>query len=156
MGNCSASTPSSISPKKGRANEIPHQSMSTIHDPLETVKQEFEAHYRQPIKQTARLEDFQLQRTIGIGAFSRVLSAKYGDRRLALKIRSKQKIIELQQVERILAEKRILQAIHFPFITTFAYAFKDNAYLYLALDIAAGGEMFTHLRQVQRCLIDGK
>ena len=146
MGNCSSSSTLSIPPKKEPANESQIQNVTPINDQLETFKQEFDAKYRQPTKQTARLEDFQLQRTIGMGAFSRVLSVKHGDRRLALKIRSKQTVIELKQVEHVLAEKRILQAINFPFIVNFAHTFKDNAYLYLALDIAAGGEMFTHLR----------
>ena len=55
-------------------------------------------------------------------------------------------IVKLKQVEHTLAEKRILQAIKFPFLVNLIYSFKDNSHLYLALDFASGGEMFTHLR----------
>jgi serine/threonine protein kinase len=134
MGNCSATSPAVVSPSR---------------KPVEAERSEqeaFEANYQQPIMQTAQLDDFQLQRTVGLGAFSRVMSVKHADRLLALKIMSKRAVIETNQVERVLAEKRILQAIHFPFIIQFVYSFKDNANLYLVLDFASGGELFTHFK----------
>ena len=113
---------------------------------LENAKQEFENKYAQPSKQTAKLEEFQLQRTVGTGSFGRVMIVQHGGQALALKIMEKQNIVKLKQVEHTLSEKRILQAIKFPFLVNLVYSFKDNSHLYLVLDFASGGEMFTHLR----------
>jgi protein kinase A len=113
---------------------------------LERAKHEFEIKYAELSTKTAKIEDFQLQRTIGTGALARVMLVKHGNQSLALKITKKQLIAELHQVEHILSEKRILQAIMCPFIVNLIYAFKDNACLYLALEFVSGGEMFSDLR----------
>ncbi len=113
---------------------------------LERAKHEFEVKYSKPSTKTAKLEDFQLQRTIGTGSFARVMLVKHGNQSLALKIMEKQSIVELDQVKHILSEKHILQAINCPFIVNLIYAFKDNACLYLILEFVSGGEMFYNLR----------
>ncbi len=91
-------------------------------------------------------DEFQLQRTVGTGSFGRVMISQHGTQTLALKIMEKQTIVKLKQIEHTLSEKRILQAIKFPFLVNLVYSFKDNSHLYLALEFASGGEMFTHLR----------
>jgi len=65
---------------------------------------------------------------------------------IALKILDKQVVVKMKQIDHTLAEKRILQALSCPFIVNLVYTFKDNSYLYLGLEFASGGEMFTHLR----------
>jgi len=56
----------------------------------------------------------------------------------------------MKQIDHTLAEKKILQALSCPFIVKLLYTFKDNSYLYLGLEYAPGGEMFTHLRAYGR------
>jgi protein kinase A len=141
MGNNSSSSSSgSIS------NPSQAQVDAQVSSYLESAKQEFENKYAQPAKQTAKLDDFNLQRTVGTGSFGRVMIAQNGNQTLALKIMEKQTIVKLKQIEHTLSEKRILQAIKFPFLVNLIYSFKDNSHLYLALEFASGGEMFTHLR----------
>ena len=65
---------------------------------------------------------------------------------VAMKILDKQVVVKMKQIEHTLAEKKILQALSCPFIVKLLYTFKDNSYLYLGLEYAPGGEMFTHLR----------
>ncbi len=66
--------------------------------------------------------------------------------KVAMKILDKQIVVKMKQIDHTLAEKRILQALSCPFIVKLLYTFKDNSYLYLGLEYAPGGEMFTHLR----------
>ncbi|GAA48112.1 cAMP-dependent protein kinase catalytic subunit alpha, partial [Clonorchis sinensis] len=56
-------------------------------------------------------------------------------------------IVKLKQVEHILNEKRILAAVDFPFFIKLFYSFKNEHYLFLALEYVQGGEMFSHLRR---------
>lgn len=70
--------------------------------------------------------------------------------KLAMKILDKQVVVKMKQIDHTLAEKRILQALSCPFIVKLLYTFKDNSYLYMALEYAPGGEMFTHLRTSKR------
>ena len=142
MGNNSSSSSSSGTMSNSSQAHIEAQVSSY----LENAKQEFDAKYAQPSKQTAKLDDFTLQRTVGTGSFGRVMIVQHSTQALALKIMEKQTIVKLKQVEHTLSEKKILQAIKFPFLVNLVYSFKDNSHLYLALDFASGGEMFTHLR----------
>lgn len=142
MGNNSSSATSLSS----AANSSQAQIDAQVSSFLEQAKLEFEAKYFQPAKQTAKLDDFHLQRTVGTGSFGRVMIGQHGHQTLALKIMEKQTIVKLKQVEHTLSEKRILQAIKFPFLVNLVYSFKDNSHLYIALEFASGGEMFTHLR----------
>ncbi|CAF4132075.1 unnamed protein product, partial [Rotaria magnacalcarata] len=101
---------------------------------------------------TARPEDFDRIRTLGTGSFGRVMLVKHltNGNYYAMKILDKQKVVKLKQIEHTLNEKRILQAISFPFLVNLDYHFKDNSYLYMVLEFVLGGEMFSHLRKVGR------
>ncbi|CAF4635328.1 unnamed protein product, partial [Rotaria socialis] len=114
MGNCSSSPATQVSSSETRQVEAESQSKgeSEVNIDLKHAKQEFEAKYAQSSKQTVKIEDFQLGRTLGTGAFGYVVLAKYENRSLALKIMEKHVIVELGQVEHILSEKHILQAIN--------------------------------------------
>ncbi|CAD5214495.1 unnamed protein product [Bursaphelenchus xylophilus] len=101
---------------------------------------------------TAQLDDFDRIKTLGTGSFGRVMLVKHKatDAYYAMKILDKQKVVKLKQVEHTLNEKRILQAIDFPFLVNMQYSFKDNSNLYMVLEFISGGEMFSHLRRIGR------
>lgn len=65
----------------------------------------------------------------------------------AVKILEKAKVVKMKQVEHTLMEKKILSAVNHPFMVKMDFAFKDSAYLFMALSYVPGGEMFTHLRR---------
>jgi len=100
-----------------------------------------------------KLEDFDLDRTIGTGSFGRVMIVnlkRERSKRYAMKMLKKENIVKMKQVEHTLNERKILSAIDFPFIVKLAYSFKDTSNLYMILEYVTGGEMFTHLRKTGR------
>ncbi|CAJ0577475.1 unnamed protein product, partial [Mesorhabditis spiculigera] len=101
---------------------------------------------------TATLDDFDRIKTLGTGSFGRVMLVKHkaSSNYYAMKILDKQKVVKLKQVEHTLNEKKILQAIDFPFLVNMTYSFKDNSNLYMVLEFISGGEMFSHLRRIGR------
>ncbi|CAF3778857.1 unnamed protein product [Rotaria sp. Silwood1] len=137
----------------GTSNSV-KRSPTDIHTFLEKEKEKFIEKIENPIRQNGSIDDFELMRTIGTGSFGRVILVKHRtdavNEKLALKILDKQVIVKMKQIDHTLAEKKILQALSSPFIVKLLYTFKDNSYLYLALEYAPGGELFTHLRAIGR------
>ena len=122
---------------------------------LEAKAKEFEERYNaeNTSSDQMKLDDFELERTIGTGSFGRVMIVhvkKESTQRYAMKMLKKENIVKMKQVEHTLNEKRILSSIDFPFIVKLAYSFKDNSNLYMVLEYVNGGEMFTHLRKTGR------
>lgn len=66
-----------------------------------------------------------------------------------MKILLKESIVKQKQIVHALYEKRILQAIDYPFVVNLRFSFKDNDCLYFVMPFVNGGEMFTHLRQLE-------
>ncbi|XP_042145481.1 cAMP-dependent protein kinase catalytic subunit 1 isoform X2 [Ixodes scapularis] len=119
---------------------------------LEDAKRVFEQKWNSPATNTATLDDFDRVKTLGTGSFGRVMLVQHKEKKdyYAMKILDKQKVVKLKQVEHTLNEKRILQAVDFPFLVRLAYHFKDNSNLYMVLEYVLGGEMFSHLRKSGR------
>ncbi|CAF1402828.1 unnamed protein product [Adineta steineri] len=144
---------SSNNTSMGAANST-KGNQSDIQTYLEQEKVKFIEKLENPVRQNASLDDFDLIRTVGTGTFGRVVLVKHRTdpvvKTVALKILDKQVVMKMKQLEHTLAEKKILQALSCPFIVKLLYTFKDNSYLYLGLEYAPGGEMFTHLRSSGR------
>lgn len=84
---------------------------------LDKAKKEFEDKWKRNPTNTAGLDDFERIKTLGTGSFGRVMIVQHKPtgEYYAMKILDKQKVVKLKQVEHTLNEKRILQAISFPF-----------------------------------------
>ncbi|TRY65900.1 hypothetical protein DNTS_022766, partial [Danionella cerebrum] len=75
---------------------------------------------------TAALDHFERLKTLGTGSFGRVMLVKHKEsgQHFAMKILDKQKVVKLKQIEHTLNEKRILQAVSFPFLVRLEHSFK--------------------------------
>ncbi|KAF5298969.1 hypothetical protein FQR65_LT09518 [Abscondita terminalis] len=127
-------------------------SAESVKEFLDQAKEDFEEKWKKNPTNTAALDDFERIKTLGTGSFGRVMIVQHKPTKeyYAMKILDKQKVVKLKQVEHTLNEKRILQAISFPFLVSLRFHFKDNSNLYMVLEYVPGGEMFSHLRKVGR------
>jgi len=98
------------------------------------------------------IEDFELLKVLGKGAFGKVMLAQKKDNKriYAIKVLKKQQIIELDQLEHTKAEKIILQHVNHPFLVGLEYAFQTPEKLYFVMEFMQGGELFQHLRNQKR------
>ena len=133
------------------------------------AREEFDNRYITPTVFQLVYRDFQIIRPLGRGAFGSVKEVKcihdplpdylqsndsndnlLKSYRIALKIINKKSAHKMKQEDHVVNEKRILQSIHFPFIIRFYFSFKDNANLYIGLELIEGGELFRHLRDCEK------
>eukprot|EP01029_Cantina_marsupialis_P010361 TRINITY_DN236004_c0_g1_i1.p1 TRINITY_DN236004_c0_g1~~TRINITY_DN236004_c0_g1_i1.p1 ORF type:complete len:521 (-),score=156.68 TRINITY_DN236004_c0_g1_i1:901-2463(-) len=103
-------------------------------------------------KKKVCLADFELMHTIGRGSFGKVIQVKKKDngKIYAMKVMNKHTIIQKQQYEHTVAERRILQIVDNPFIVRLQYAFQTDTKLYLVLDFYNGGEIYYYLSKEKR------
>nr|CAH7754079.1 unnamed protein product [Callosobruchus chinensis] len=136
-------TPSTFSKSRNR---------SAYTEVLEKLRKEFYIRWEKKNTSSSQgLDEFYRLKTLGTGSFGRVLLVRHKDENYyAMKCIEKVRIIKLKQVEHTLYEKRILEAIRFPFIISLEFSFKDNSYLYFVMPFINGGEMFTHLRRMRK------
>lgn len=74
------------------------------------------------------LDDFERFRTLGAGAFGRVILVKYKSTSTfyAMKILDKRKLVKMKQVDHTRNEKRVLQSVGFPFTVFMEFCFKAS------------------------------
>jgi len=121
-------------------------------DYLEAAKKDFDEKYLAKSEDTRVLADYDPKRTLGTGSFGRVMlvTDKKTNSVCALKILEKAKVVRLKQVEHTLSEKQLLAAVDFPVLVNLLASFKDNANLYMVMEFAVGGEMFSSLRKEKK------
>ncbi|KAI8827596.1 kinase-like domain-containing protein [Chytriomyces cf. hyalinus JEL632] len=91
----------------------------------------------------AQLAHFELVRQIGKGAFGKVKIVKHKNTKneYALKYISKQLCIEKRAITSIIQERDMLEDINCPFVCNLRYAFQDDEYLFMVIDLKGGGDL---------------
>ncbi|EAR84156.1 Serine/Threonine kinase domain protein (macronuclear) [Tetrahymena thermophila SB210] len=95
------------------------------------------------------LEDFQLLKVLGGGAFGKVLLVedKQTQEWFAMKVIKKQVIIQNGKFEHTKTEKAILEHVNFPFLVNLVYAFQDNQHIFFVMQFLKGGELYQYLKR---------
>jgi len=97
-------------------------------------------------------DDFELMRVVGKGSFGKVMQVrmKKTGKIYAMKMLSKQHIVENNEIEHTMSERAILEKIHHPFLVNLNYSFQSEDKLYFILDFVNGGELFYHLQKEKK------
>lgn len=100
-------------------------------------------------KKTASLKDFQLLSVIGQGAFGKVLLVRHSATGSvhAMKIISKQFVIDMDSVHYMKTERDVMTKIRHPFVIGLNYAFQTESKVYLVMEYQSGGELFSYLKE---------
>jgi len=103
------------------------------------------------IARKMQADDFEPLRCLGKGTFGTVLLVKQqATGRLYAQKQFKKASLTVHKrlVEQTKTERSILESVNrHPFVVKLFYAFQDHEKLYLILEYAQGGELFTHLKQ---------
>jgi len=94
------------------------------------------------------MEDFELLKVLGRGAFGKVVLCREKTSRTmyAMKILKKSAVFQGKEMEHTLTENRVLQTIRHPFIVGLKYSFTTEDRLCFVTEYVSGGELFIHLR----------
>jgi len=98
-----------------------------------------------------KLSDYEVLGVAGKGAYAEVRRVKHRNsgRVYAMKVMKIPHLIQRKQVERVMAEKKILATLSHPFLVRLHSCFIDSNRLCMCLDLAEGGDLFQHLHRTQ-------
>ena len=97
---------------------------------------------------TVSLEDFQIMKVLGRGSFGKVCLVEYKPTKeyYAMKSLKKDVLLDQDQVESTILEKKILQSLDHPFLVGMVFCFQTEERIYFVMPFIRGGELFQHLR----------
>lgn len=97
-------------------------------------------------------DEFNINKTIGLGSSSRVYLAQLkSDTRafFAIKVLKKAHILKTMQNRHTIDQRAILMDVSYPFLAELYGTFQDTRSLYMVMEFVEGGELFTLLRRVR-------
>ncbi|CAK0836752.1 unnamed protein product [Prorocentrum cordatum] len=93
--------------------------------------------------------DFEIVKALGDGSMGSVRMVKLAHgrstARYALKIIDKRHVVMTRQVARVMQEKQLLGLVNHPFVVKLAGTFQDDARLFLLMELAGGGDLYSAL-----------
>jgi len=95
------------------------------------------------------MKDFEIVKALGDGSMGSVRMVKLAHgrstARYALKIIDKRHVVMTRQVARVMQEKQLLGLVNHPFVVKLAGTFQDDARLFLLMELAGGGDLYSAL-----------
>jgi serine/threonine protein kinase len=103
---------------------------------------------RHDIKEV-HLEEFAIMKVLGRGSFGKVCLVEYTPTKeiYAMKSLKKDVLLDQDQIENTLLEKKILQSLDHPFLVGLVFCFQTEERIYFIMPFLRGGELFQHLRK---------
>jgi len=100
-------------------------------------------------KRKVGLDDFEILRLVGKGAYGKVHQVRKKDSGniYAMKVMRKEMLVETNNVTYTMTERNIMRNIRHPFIASLHYAFQTKGKVYLVMDFLNGGQMLFHMRR---------
>ncbi|KAL1934670.1 hypothetical protein VTP01DRAFT_6852 [Rhizomucor pusillus] len=98
------------------------------------------------------IDDFEILKLLGRGAYGKVMLCRHkqSQQLYAMKVLKKASLfVHAKNAEHTKAERQILEEVRHPFIVQLMYAFQTQDRLYLILQYAVGGELFTQMAAEQ-------
>ena len=129
------------------SNKIMINNKKNLLSPKGYEGKEKDAFQAKEFKSKVTLNDFQVIKMLGKGAFGKVLLVYNEELKkyFAMKTLKKDNIKKYQQTKHTKEERKILEKIDYPFISKLYYAFQNDKKLYMITEYMPGGEMFYHL-----------
>ena len=96
--------------------------------------------------------DFYFGRCLGEGSYARVVHAKLksNENQFAIKIMEKKHIQKEGKIRSVMMEKEILSKLSHPFVVQLCFSFQDADYLYIGLELVAGGELASYVNECRK------
>jgi serine/threonine protein kinase len=96
-----------------------------------------------------KIDDFKVLKVIGRGSYGKVCLVEYIPTKeiYAMKSLKKDILIEQDQIEGTLLEKKILQSINHPFLCGLVFCFQTEERIYFVMPFISGGELYQHLKK---------
>jgi len=97
---------------------------------------------------SVELNDFQIIKVLGRGTFGKVCLVQYKPTKeyYAMKSLKKDVLLDMDQVQSTILEKKILQSLDHPFLVGMIFCFQTEERIYFIMPFIRGGELFQHLR----------
>ena len=123
-------------------------SSNTQVDAKEEKKRKNTLFSRHKTIKSVELDDFQIMKVLGRGTFGKVCLVQYKPTKeyYAMKSLKKDVLLDMDQVQSTILEKKILQSLDHPFLVGMVFCFQTEERIYFIMPFIRGGELFQHLR----------
>ncbi|EDR25968.1 hypothetical protein, conserved [Entamoeba dispar SAW760] len=100
-------------------------------------------------KETVTQKDFDVKCLLGKGAYGKVFLVEMISTHeiFAMKTIEKKQIIEYEEIEHTMSERRILSKLRHPFLVNLYYSFQTPTHLFYIIDYCPGGEFYYYLQK---------